>query len=632
MCACIPIRMATQELQGAGAAAQPGIRKQYTTPLKEPINPDINLFDFLEDRVNRLPDGDLIGYKDESAPSGWGYYTATEFRDLVIKIGKGLIGWGARPGESISIIAHTCWEWVALDMAIMGIGCVTVPVYETNSAAQIRSVYNDSEVVLAFAEDDTQRDKVESVANDIPSLRDTFVIDMGAIDAIIAFGEHITDEEFYARKNAAHGDTLATIIYTSGSTGTPKGVEISHRNMAAECMHSYQKMPRAIDIPDRRLLLFLPMSHVFARFMTIVGIGGTVTVALSGDMKSIVHDFETFGPTLLLAVPRVFEKVYNAASQRAGTGVSGKLFARGVKTAIEWSKTEQAGDKPGFGLKCRHAFYEAAVYKKIRTIFGPNADFAITGGAPMDPELSHFFSGIGVPLYEGYGMTETSGPVSVNLPEGNKIGTLGQPLNGTTVGIADDGELLFKGESICMGYHNQPEVTAEQITDGWLHTGDLGDIDDEGYITITGRKKDLIITAGGKNVSPSALETTVMTSPVVSQCLVIGDRKPFVAALVTLDLEDGNAWLQSRGAAPAANLEEMAKNPIVHAEVERIINKANEGVSRAESIRKFEILPEQFTEENGMLTASLKTRRKQITDHYKKLIDTVIYVPRKKQA
>lgn len=603
------------------------IVKEYETPLHKPINPDINLFDFITGRAERNPEGSLIEYKDEDGK--WQSFSGVEFRDKVMAIAKGLIGWGARPGESIAIIAHTRWEWEALDMAIMAIGCVTIPVYETNSAAQMRTVFNDAQVVLVFAEDDTQREKVESIEEDVPSLRNTFVIDSDAIDTIIAFGTHVTDEQFMKRKNAIHGDALATIIYTSGSTGSPKGVEISHKNMAAECLNALQYMPRAIDIPDRRLLLFLPLSHVFARFMAIVAYAGTLTVGLSSNMKTIIKDFEDFGPTLLLAVPRVYEKVYNAASQRAGSGFAGKMFLRGVRVAREWSRAEQAGEKIPLSLKLRHNFYDAVVYKRIRTVFGPNADFAITGGAPMDPDLAHFYNGIGMPLLEGYGMTETSGPVCVSLPENNHIGTIGQPLCGVTVGIAEDGELCFKGENVCMGYHNQPEVTRQQIIDGWIHTGDLGDVDDEGFITITGRKKDLIITAGGKNVSPSHLETTVMTSPVVSQCLVIGDRKPFIAALITLDLDDANAWLTSQGATPAANLEELSKNPIVHAEVERIVKKANEGVSRAESIRKFEILPDEFNQENGMLTASLKTRRKQIVDHYQKLIDTVIYVPRK---
>ena len=369
---------------------------------------------------------------------------------------------------------------------------------------------------------------------------------------------------------------------------------------------------------------------MFARFLEFFSFGGTISLALSSNMKTMVKDFETFGPTLLLAVPRVYEKVYNAASQRAGSGFAGKMFMRAAENAREWSKAEQKGEKLPLPGRIAHAFYEQVVYKKIRTIFGPNADFAITGGAPMDSELSHFFNGIGMPVLEGYGMTETCGPVCVSLPEDNRIGTIGMPMCGTTAGIAEDGELVVKGPLVCRGYHNNPEVTTQQITDGWLHTGDLGDISEDGFISITGRKKDLIITAGGKNVSPGLLEASVMTSPVVNQCLVIGDKKPFVAALVTLDLADANKWLESQGAKPEPDLASLAKNAIVHAEVERAVNAANEGVSRAESIRKFEILPDEFTEANGMLTPSLKTRRAQIVEHYRELIDNVIYVPLKK--
>ena len=534
--------------------------KEFTNPLKEPIDDDINLFDFLDRRAQRDPDGSAVEYK---ADGGWKSFSATQFRDLVIALGKGLIGLGVKKGDAVSIVSRTRWEWTALE-------------------------------------------------------------------ALQAYGKEVSDEEFWARKNDAHGDDLATIVYTSGSTGTPKGVELSHRNLAFLCLSAMQYMPRACAWPDCRLLLFLPLSHVFARFMELLSFCGTLTLGLSSDMKTIVKDFESFGPTLLLAVPRVFEKVYNAASQRAGKGIAGKMFLRAADVARDWSKAEQAGEKLPWRGRLAHGFYELVVYKKIRTIFGPNADFAITGGAPMDANLSHFFNGIGMPLLEGYGMTETCGPVCVSLPENNRIGTIGMPMSGVTAGIADDGELCVRGHLVCRGYHNHPDVTAEQIVDGWLHTGDLGDIDEDGFISITGRKKDLIITAGGKNVSPGLLEAAVMTSPVVNQCLVIGDRKPFVAALVTLDLADANAWLKSQGAQEESDLASLARNPIVHTEVERAVNRANEGVSRAESIRKFEILPDEFTQDNGMLTASLKTRRAQIVAHYRELIDTVIYVPKKK--
>lgn len=604
------------------------IVKQFTNPVKEPIDSDINLFDLLDNRAKRDPEGAMIEYKGDDGT--WHQYSAQVFRDMVIDLAKGLIGLGVNKGDSVAIVSRTRWEWTALDMAIMSIGALTVPVYETNSASQVSWIFNDSKVTLAIAEDDGQRDKIESVRSEVPTLRNVFVIEAGGLNAIKTYGESVTDAEFWEYKEASHGDDRATIVYTSGSTGTPKGVELTHRNFAFLVLSALQYMPRAGAWPNRRLLLFLPLSHVFARFLEFFSFGGTISLALSSNMKTMVKDFETFGPTLLLAVPRVYEKVYNAASQRAGTGFAGKMFMRAAENAREWSKAEQKGEQLPITGRIAHAFYEQVVYKKIRTIFGPNADFAITGGAPMDSELSHFFNGIGMPVLEGYGMTETCGPVCVSLPEDNRIGTIGMPMCGITAGIAEDGELVVKGPLVCRGYHNNPGVTAQQITDGWLHTGDLGDISEDGFISITGRKKDLIITAGGKNVSPGLLEASVMTSPVVNQCLVIGDKKPFVAALVTLDLADANNWLESQGAKPEPDLASLAKNAIVHAEVERAVNAANEGVSRAESIRKFEILPDEFTEANGMLTPSLKTRRAQIVEHYRELIDDVIYVPLKK--
>lgn len=604
------------------------IVKQFTNPVKEPIDSDINLFDLLDNRAKRDPEGAMIEYKGDDGT--WHPYSAQVFRDMVIDLAKGLVGLGVNKGDSVAIVSRTRWEWTALDMAIMSIGALTVPVYETNSASQVSWIFNDSKVTLAIAEDDGQRDKIESVRDEVPTLRNVFVIEAGGLNAIKTYGESVTDAEFWEYKEASHGDDRATIVYTSGSTGTPKGVELTHRNFAFLVLSALQYMPRAGAWPNRRLLLFLPLSHVFARFLEFFSFGGTISLALSSNMKTMVKDFETFGPTLLLAVPRVYEKVYNAASQRAGTGFAGKMFMRAAENAREWSKAEQKGEQLPITGRIAHAFYEQVVYKKIRTIFGPNADFAITGGAPMDSELSHFFNGSGMPVLEGYGMTETCGPVCVSLPEDNRIGTIGMPMCGITAGIAEDGELVVKGPLVCKGYHNNPGVTTQQITDGWLHTGDLGDISEDGFISITGRKKDLIITAGGKNVSPGLLEASVMTSPVVNQCLVIGDKKPFVAALVTLDLADANNWLESQGAKPEPDLASLAKNAIVHAEVERAVNAANEGVSRAESIRKFEILPDEFTEANGMLTPSLKTRRAQIVEHYRELIDDVIYVPLKK--
>lgn len=601
--------------------------EKFTNPLNTPIDNDINLFDLLDGRAQRDPEGSMVEYKDEEGR--WHSFTAREFRQKVIDIAKGLIGWGITKGDAVSIIARTCWEWTALDMAIMAVGAITVPVYETNSAQQIRNIFNDSKVALAIAQDDTQRDKIESIKDEAPSLREVFMMEAGAVDAIIAFGTDVSDKEFWDRKNAVHGDALATIVYTSGSTGTPKGVELSHGNFAFLCLSAKQYMPGVVDAPGRRLLLFLPLSHVFARYMSLLSYAGTLTLGLSSSMKTIVKDFEGFGPTLLLAVPRVFEKVYNAASQRAGSGVAGKLFARGAKVAREWSHVQQSGMRPSLRLSLAHAVYEKLVYKKIRTIFGPNAQCAITGGAPMDAELSHFFNGIGMRLLEGYGMTETCGPVCVSLPEDNRIGTIGKPLNGVTVGIAEDGELCISGSLVCKGYHNQPEVTEQQITDGWLHTGDLGSISEDGFVTITGRKKDLIITAGGKNVSPGPIEEVIQRCEFVSQALVLGDKRPFISALVTLDEKSLRPWLAAKGLDENMSLEDAARNAAVRAEVQQWVNQANEGVSRAESVRKFIILPEEFTQENGLMTASMKVIRPKVIKRYSTLLNTQMYTKRK---
>ncbi|MCI1223906.1 MAG: AMP-binding protein [Bifidobacterium subtile] len=603
--------------------------KQYTAGMQHPIDIDINLFDFVESRAERDPDGTVIEYKNNGA---WAHFSSREFLEIVVTLAKGLIAKGVRKGDAVAIVSHTRWEWTALDMAIMAIGAVTVPVYETSSAAQIRAILNNASVTLVFAEDEGQREKIESVRSQIGTLGDVYVIERGATDIIEEFGGSVSDENFQKRRKAAHGNDLATIVYTSGSTGTPKGVELTHANFAFLCLSGLQFMPRACNIPDRGLLLFLPLSHVFARYMEILSFAGTLRLGLSSDFSTIIDDFQTFNPTLLLAVPRVFEKVYNAASQRAGSGFAGKLFKRAVENAREWSMAQQQGKHLPLPGRIRHAFYAKTVYSQILRIFGSNADFCITGGAPMDPMISHFFNGIGMPLLEGYGMTETAGPVCVSLPGSNRIGTIGQPLSGVSFGIGDDDEICIKGPMICRGYHNQPEVSADQITDGWLHTGDLGDIDAAGFLHLTGRKKDLIITAGGKNVSPGGIEASVMTSPVVDQCLVIGDRRPFVAALVTLDLSDANEWLKAQGAKPVETLEQASRNAIIHDEVEGAVAEANTSVSRAESVRKFEILPDSFTSENGLLTPSLKTKRDAIEQAYAKLIDTVIYVPRGKKS
>lgn len=604
--------------------------KEYTRPLEQGIDSDKNIFSVLEERVERTPDDNLVEYKN--AQGEWVAFTAAEFKNKVVALAKGLIARGVMPGDSVSIIAHTCWQWTALDVAIMSIGALTVPVYETNSPAQVKMIFNDANVKMAFAEDDFQRDKIESVRDQCPDLGDVHVIGLGAIDTIIEYGRAVSDAEFLEREQAVKGSDLATIVYTSGSTGTPKGVELTHANFVFITYSGVNSMPDIAMKPNRRLLLFLPLAHVFARYMQFFCFAGNVSLGLSSNLKTILADFKAFKPTFILAVPRIFEKIYNAASQKAGAGFKGRVFADATQTAYDWSHAQQSGGNIPLALNAKHALYNKLVYSSIMEVFGGHVEYAVSGGAPLDSSIAHFFNGVGLPLLEGYGMTETCAPSSVNPTEGYKIGTIGLPLQGVTMGVDEEGELCIKSPAVCAGYHNNPDVTKQQIVDGWLHTGDLGSIDDDGFVSIVGRKKDLIITAGGKNVSPCEMEASIMTSPVVSQCVMIGDRKPFIAAIISLDLAETNLWLESKGAEQVADLDEASKNPIVRAEVERAVNKANELASRAESIRKFEIVPDEFTEENGLVTPSMKARRQAVVEHYRTLIDKVIYVPRKPAA
>ena len=604
--------------------------KEYTRPLEQGIDSDKNIFSVLEERVERTPDDNLVEYKN--AQGEWVAFIAAEFKNKVVALAKGLIARGVMPGDSVSIIAHTCWQWTALDVAIMSIGALTVPVYETNSPAQVKMIFNDANVKMAFAEDDFQRDKIESVRDQCPDLGDVYVIGLGAIDTIIEYGRAVSDAEFLEREQAVKGSDLATIVYTSGSTGTPKGVELTHANFVFITYSGVNSMPDIAMKPNRRLLLFLPLAHVFARYMQFFCFAGNVSLGLSSNLKTILADFKAFKPTFILAVPRIFEKIYNAASQKAGAGFKGRVFADATQTACDWSHAQQSGGSIPLALNAKHALYNKLVYSSIMEVFGGHVEYAVSGGAPLDSSIAHFFNGVGLPLLEGYGMTETCAPSSVNPTEGYKIGTIGLPLQGVTMGVDEEGELCIKSPAVCAGYHNNPDVTKQQIVDGWLHTGDLGSIDDDGFVSIVGRKKDLIITAGGKNVSPCEMEASIMTSPVVSQCVMIGDRKPFIAAIISLDLAETNLWLESKGAEQAADLDEASKNPIVRAEVERAVNKANELASRAESIRKFEIVPDEFTEENGLVTPSMKARRQAVVEHYRTLIDKVIYVPRKPAA
>ena len=601
--------------------------KEYTRPLEQQIDTDKNIFSVLEERVNRTPNDSLVEYKNEHGE--WASFSATEFRDKVIAIAKGLIAQGIMPGDSVSIISHTCWQWTALDVAIMSIGALTVPVYETNSPAQVKMIFNDANVKMAFAEDDAQRDKIESIRSECSNLGDIYVIGLDAIDTMVEYGHAVSDAEFQEREHAVKGSDLATIVYTSGSTGTPKGIELTHSNFVFITYSGINSMPDIAMKPNRRLLLFLPLAHVFARYMQFFCFAGNVSLGLSGNLKTILADFKAFKPTFILAVPRIFEKIYNAASQKAGDGLKGRIFAGATQTARGWSHAQQSGEGIPVVLNLKHALYNKLVYSSIMDVFGGHVEYAVSGGAPLDSSIAHFFNGIGLPLLEGYGMTETCAPSSVNPTSGYKIGTIGLPLQGVTMGVDEEGELCIKSPAVCAGYHNNPDVTKQQIVNGWLHTGDLGSIDDEGFVSIVGRKKDLIITAGGKNVSPGPIEDVIKRCEFVSQALVLGDKRPFISALITLDEEALRPWLESKGLNRDMSMEEASSNAAVRAEVQKWVDQANEGVSRAESVRKFIILPEEFTQENGLMTASMKVIRPKVIKRYATLLNTQMYTKKK---
>ncbi|WP_314688159.1 AMP-binding protein [uncultured Bifidobacterium sp.] len=600
--------------------------KEFTQPIREITTDEQSVFSILLDRVNRSPDDGLIEYRD--ARGGWGRFTAREFLDRVTAFARGLVAKGIKPGDAVSILSRTRWEWTALDMAILAVGAVTVPVYETNSPAQVKAIFEDSHVIMAFAEDASQDDKIERVRSDVPFLREVLVIDSPDLDGLVEFGRRVGDAELRARTTAVRGHDLATIVYTSGSTGRPKGVEITHANLVSISYNSRDFMPEVSMSQNSRLLLFLPLAHVFARYLQYLAFAGTVTLGLTGNIRDFISDVRTFRPTFILGVPRIFEKIYNAASQKAGKGAAGRVFLRSVRVARAWSHAQQSGRPIPRLLTLRRGFYGRLVYRQILEVLGGNVEYAICGGAPLDPDIAHFFNGIGLPLLEGFGMTETCAPVSVNIPKAFRIGSVGKPIYGMGYGVAEDGELLIRGGSVCRGYHNRPDLTREAIVDGWLRTGDLGDIDEDGFAYVTGRKKDLIITAGGKNVSPEPLEAAVLSSPVIDQCMVIGDRKPFVAALVTVNVPDVSSWLVSQGLDPVSTVDETRRSPVVRAEIDRAVAKANALVSRAESIRKYVILDDRFSAKDGTLTTSLKIRRAAILDRFHEVIDHEIYVPR----
>ena len=601
--------------------------QEYTTPGESiVVRDDESLFSLLTERIARTGEDTVIASR-KTGPGSWATVTSGEFLELVRAAAKGFMAFGIGKGDAVTIFSPTRWEWGVLDFALAAIGAVSVPIYDTDSAQQAKRILIDSDVKLAIADNETRFHRLYTVMDDCPSLRRILMLDNNAMGALQGLGASITDKELDGRIAAVRADDLATIVYTSGSTGAPKGAELTHRNFlsivraATECLHEMV----ADDHP--RLLLFLPLAHCFARFIQYVSIGSDDgVVGYLPDTHSLLPDLRSFQPTYLLGVPRVFEKVYNAASRKAGNGVKGRLFLKAAEAARDWSRTEQSGEKHTARQISEHAMYEALVYRTVRSALGPKIRYVACGGAPLSEDLAHFFNGIGLPMIQGYGMTETAAPFAATRVSDNVIGTVGQPAPGSSVRLAEDGELEVKGPNVFRGYHNLPAKTAEAFTaDGWLRTGDLATIDDEGRIAITGRKKDIIITAGGKNVSPIPLEEEIGKCPIVEHAVVVGDARPFVGALVTLDPEGLAAWLPTRRLPADMPIAEAAQNDEVRAEIQTYVDKANATVSRAESVRKFVVLDEQFTQANRCLTPSLKVVRPAVNRVFADVIDKDLY-------
>ncbi|HEY3559162.1 MAG TPA: AMP-dependent synthetase/ligase [Kribbella sp.] len=537
----------------------------------------------------------------------WSDVTAAEFAQQVTGVAKGLIAAGVKHGDRVALLSPTRYEWTLIDYAIWSIGAVTVPIYETSSASQIQWILTDSEAVVAVVENATHGAVVESARAEAPALQEVWQIEAGAVDQLTALGQDVTDAEFDKRRSAVTPADLATLIYTSGTTGRPKGCKISHSNFMDELGPAVKILDDLFDTTGASTLLFLPLAHVFARIIQVGCVMKMVKVGHSADVKNLVDDLGAFRPTFILSVPRVFEKVFNSASQKAHADGKGKIFDAAAETAIAYSRAQDKGGA-SFVLRAKHALFDRLVFGKLRAVLGGQVQYAVSGGAPLGDRLGHFFRGIGVPVLEGYGLTETTAAVAVNLPDDIRIGTVGRPLPGVSVGVAEDGELCFKGGQVMQGYWKNDEATAAAIDDeGWFHTGDLGEFDVDGFIKITGRKKEILVTAGGKNVAPTLLEDQIRLHPLVSQCMVVGDGKPFIAALVTIDPETIVPWATERG--KPTDVASLTQDADLIAEVQKAIDDANASVSHAEAIKKFSILPIDWTQESGELSLKLSLRR-----------------------
>jgi len=565
-----------------------------------------NTSSFVVGHADRSPDLVLFSRRIDGR---WHDVTAATFGDEVQALAQGLIAGGVGAGDRVGLMSKTRYVWTLVDFAVWSVGAVTVPIYETSSPEQVAWILSDSGARACVVETATHARTVAAIREELSDLVDVWQIDAGGLDDLVKAGADVEAAQVTARRDAATPSDLATLIYTSGTTGRPKGCELTHQNFMALCDNAVARLGEVVQAEGASTLLFLPLAHVFARFVQVLSVCAGARLGHSSDIKNLLDDLAEFRPTFVLAVPRVFEKIYNSAEAKAESagGSHRTIFAAAADSAIRWSRAQDAGGA-GLALRAKHAAFDRLVYSKLRQAMGGQVMYAVSGGAPLGERLGHFFRGAGITVLEGYGLTETTAPSTVNTPQLIKIGTVGPPLPGVTIRIAEDGEVLVKGPHVMRGYWHNEQATAEALAGGWFHTGDLGALDSDGALTITGRKKEILVTAGGKNVAPAVLEDRIRAHALVSQCIVVGDQKPFIGALVTLDPEMLPVWLSNNGL-PPMDVEAAAADDRVVAEVQRAIDDANHAVSRAESIRKFRILPIDFTEEAGYITPSLKLKR-----------------------
>lgn len=592
------------------------------------ISDDMTVYKIYENRARRAPDAPMLHFRQNNK---WTYRTGSEVLQDIRKTAKGLIHAGFSKGDTVAFMCQTSYEWDIVDAAVLSIGGVIATIYDTDSSDQIRLIVNNSDARLLIVQTKEMREKADGAINDCPSLEKISCLENGALEEFQAYGESISDYVLDERIKAVRKTDLCSIVYTSGSTAAPKGVEMTHEHYCTLARNLTSFIPDLTDDPEGSILLFLPQAHTFARAISYGVISASMQVYISKGLKNLLSDLQESKPTVIIGVPRVFEKIYNAATQKAGNGIKGTVFAHAVVSARDYMNDISQHGKASRKNALRRATFDSIVYSSLREVLGGRAKWIVSGGAPLDHSLLSFFRGANIPVYEGYGLTETTAPCAFNpLGTPYREGSVGIPFPGFSIRIAEDGEIQVKGTCVFKRYHKNPEATANSFTsDGWYGTGDLGRLGNDGFLYITGRKKDLIITAGGKNVSPRPIEEVIERSPIVSQALVLGDKRPFISALVTLDEQALRLWLQKQGLDDHMSLEEASQNAVVRSEVQEYVDKANEGVSRAESVRKFIILPEEFSQENGLMTPSMKVIRPKVIQRYDDLLQTQMYTPKK---